>query len=51
MRQAIAFWLIIFFSAMADGVMDAFGFGGFSIAGVIVMAVAWALIRSEEVMQ
>lgn len=51
MRQVIAFWLIILFSAMADGVMEAFDFVGFAIASVIVLAVAWALIRSEEVRQ
>lgn len=51
MRQAIAFWLIILFSAMADGIMEAFDLGGFSVAGFVVMAAAWVLIRSEEVRQ
>lgn len=47
MKQAIAFWLIILFAAMADGIMDALGLAGFLIAGAVVIAASYILIRGE----
>lgn len=51
MRQAIAFWLIILFSAMADGIMEAFDLGGFMIVGAAVLTVAAMSTRQSEVRQ
>ena len=45
MRQAIALWLILIFTAVADGIADAFGMDVFLLAGAVVLAGAGALIR------
>ena len=45
MRQATAFWLILLYDAMADGIADAFGMGVFLAVGAVVLAVDWVLIQ------
>lgn len=49
MKQAIAFWLIILFAAVADGMMNALGPVGFLAVGAVIMAAAYILIRWGEV--
>lgn len=43
-----AFMMILLFSAAADGIMDAMGPNGFMAACVLVMGMAWILVRRGE---
>lgn len=44
-----AFLLILLFAGAADGLMEAFGLTGFLPVCAVVIGVAWALVRFEEV--
>ena len=42
--EPIAFWLIMMFAAMADGIADTLGAAGFLAVAVVVLAVASLMV-------
>lgn len=48
-RTSLAAFLLVFlFASAADGLMDALGPNGFMVACVLVMGLAWILVRRGE---
>lgn len=44
----VALMSILLFAAAADGLMDTLGPGGFLVAGVMVMVLAWVLVEEGQ---
>lgn len=44
----MALMSILLFAAAADGLMEALGPGGFLVAGVMVMVLAWVLVEEGQ---